>query len=111
MKLPNADRAIIERGKLRDYCLNPNHPRGKHKAKVFRRILGFGPEDAENLGGQIAARLPDEDCEIGEEDGFGKRFMVDVEIIGKQKSAVVRTGWIVKKGESIPRLTTCYVRT
>ncbi|WP_408629753.1 DUF6883 domain-containing protein [Acidithiobacillus ferriphilus] len=27
------------------------------------------------------------------------------------KSAVVRTGWIIRTGEDVPRLTSCYVRT
>lgn len=40
MKLPNADRAIVDVAKLRDYCLNPNHEEGKHKARVFAASLG-----------------------------------------------------------------------
>lgn len=35
MKLPNADRAVVGLAKLRDYCLSPTHPRGRHKARVF----------------------------------------------------------------------------
>lgn len=35
MKLPNGDRAVISMGKLRGYCLNPEHPSGRHKARVF----------------------------------------------------------------------------
>lgn len=27
--------------KLTGYCLNPEHPRGKHKARVFASALGF----------------------------------------------------------------------
>jgi len=34
MKFPNADRAFIADEKLRDYCLNPEPPRGRHKALV-----------------------------------------------------------------------------
>ena len=33
-KLPNADRAVVDLGKLRDYSLNPLHEVGKHKARV-----------------------------------------------------------------------------
>jgi len=49
VKLPNADNAVVEAAKLRDYCLNPAHPEGRHKARVFRSALGVGQEQAEWL--------------------------------------------------------------
>jgi hypothetical protein len=45
-KLPNAERAVVEIEKLRDYSLNPGHDEGKHKARVFRAALGFTRADA-----------------------------------------------------------------
>jgi hypothetical protein len=44
--LPNNDRAILDIRKIEDYCLNPAHPRGRHKAQVFRRALGIERADA-----------------------------------------------------------------
>ncbi len=44
MKLPNSDRAVVDIAKLRDYCLNPAHPRGRHKARVFAAALGLTAE-------------------------------------------------------------------
>jgi hypothetical protein len=35
MKMPGGHAAIVDRQKLTEYCLNPEHPRGKHKARVF----------------------------------------------------------------------------
>jgi len=49
MKLPNGDRAIVELEKLVDYCLNLDHPRGKHKARVFRATCGLAAEYAERM--------------------------------------------------------------
>jgi hypothetical protein len=49
MKLPKAENAVVDIAKLRDYCLNPNHPEGKHKARAFREKLGFERKDAELL--------------------------------------------------------------
>ena len=46
MKLPNGDQAIIDERKLVDYCLSPDHDEGKHKAVLFRELLGMGPEDS-----------------------------------------------------------------
>jgi hypothetical protein len=40
MKLPNAERAFVDIEKLRGYCLNPYHIRGKNKARIFSSILG-----------------------------------------------------------------------
>jgi hypothetical protein len=39
MKLPNGERAIVDRRKLEECCLNPHHPRGRNKAKVSRSRL------------------------------------------------------------------------
>ena len=41
---------IVDRQKLTGYCLNPDHPRGKHKARVFAK-LGFTTEYAKRTAG------------------------------------------------------------
>jgi hypothetical protein len=45
-RLPNAERAILQLRKLEDYCLDPEHPRGRHKARVFRSTLGLEHRDS-----------------------------------------------------------------
>ena len=37
---------VVEIAKLRDYCLSDTHPRGRHKARVFRSRLGLSADDA-----------------------------------------------------------------
>jgi hypothetical protein len=37
MKMPGGDAAVVDRRKLTGYCLNPEHPRGKRKARCSRR--------------------------------------------------------------------------
>jgi hypothetical protein len=49
MKLPSAGQAIVDIEKLRDYCLNPQHPRGRHKARVFASRLGITAKHADML--------------------------------------------------------------
>lgn len=39
MKLPNYEKAIVDDAKLLDYCLDPEHKIGKHKARVFQSAL------------------------------------------------------------------------
>lgn len=46
MKVPNAENAIVDIRKLRDYCLNPNHEVGKHKARVFASALNLTNKNA-----------------------------------------------------------------
>ena len=77
MKLPRAEEAIIDISKLRDYCLDPRHPRGKHKARVFNSALGLTREDAEELKDQIESSILIADCVAGEEDPHGRRYVVD----------------------------------
>jgi len=35
MKLPNGEESYIDERKIKDYCLNEDHPRGKHKAYIL----------------------------------------------------------------------------
>jgi hypothetical protein len=44
-KLPYAQNAVIEIVKLRDYCLSTEHPRGRHKSRVFHEALGLTVDD------------------------------------------------------------------
>ena len=110
MKLPNGDRAFVDIVKLRDYCLNDDHPRGKHKAKVFRSALGLTMEHADELRVALvdAARIID--VLSGLADEFGQRYVLDFIFVGPTGQALVRSTWIIRKGEDYPRLTSCYVR-
>lgn len=44
--LPLGTEAILDIRKIEDYCLSPMHPRGRHKARVFRDTLGLQQSDA-----------------------------------------------------------------
>lgn len=46
MRLPNLEHAVIDIEKLRAYVLNPLHPEGRHKARVFLAALGVSADDA-----------------------------------------------------------------
>ena len=108
--LPNYQQAFIAIEKLGDYCLNPFHPVGKDKAIVFKSALGLTDRDANFLKGAIIEKLPESEATLGREDQYGKRYTVDIKVRNLDKEAVVRTGWIIRKDESFPRLTTCYVK-
>jgi hypothetical protein len=109
MKLPGGADAIVEISKLRDYCLNPHHPRGRHKARVFAAVLGLSQNDAAFLRAELlrAARLSDAAATTS--DQYGERYTVDLMISRGDHRAAVRSAWIVLQGETKPRLTSCFV--
>jgi hypothetical protein len=107
--IPNSDRAILEIGKIKDYCLSPEHPRGRHKARVFRDVLDLGQKDAEWLCEVLLKGVQVHDAIEHVSDRYGTRWCVDVPIIRNGKSSVVRTIWIVRIDEQAPRFVTCWV--
>jgi hypothetical protein len=113
VKLPNAERAVIDIRKLRDYCLNPNHPEGKHKAHVFLAKMGLKEGDAERLRKMIAEAILVADATEKQPTPFGRRFVVEFEATWYEKFVVtvmtVRTAWIIRNDEDFPRLTSCYI--
>ncbi|MCE9530133.1 MAG: hypothetical protein K8T89_03200 [Planctomycetes bacterium] len=109
MKLPNAEQAVVEIAKLRDYCLNPDHPRGRNKARVFASALGMTAVHADELQASLLESAMTEDATATEFDEFGQRYVVDVIMEGPNGQASVRSTWIVRVGEDYPRLTSCYV--
>lgn len=109
MLLPNGTQAFVSIDKLRDYCLNPNHPIGKHKAAIFKKYLDYGQMHAEILKNQILQAIEKEECIPRESDEFGLRFEVKVKISNLDRAAIVVTAWIIRWDENFPRLTTCYI--
>ena len=64
MKIPNAERAVVDIRKLRDYCLNPAHDEGKHKARLFV-ALGMTANDAEDLRDILLQVVKAHDAQLG----------------------------------------------
>lgn len=109
MRLPNGDRASVPLEKLVDYCLNPEHPRGRHKARVFAAALGITAAEAEDLRRALLAAAAAQDAIPGEIDAYGERFVIDLQLTGPGGSVAIRSLWIIRTGENVPRLTSCYV--
>jgi len=109
MKLPNADRAIVDIVKLRDYCLNPQHPYGRHKARVFRAALGFDQNRAEELRQILQQIASTHEAQLGEKDDFGQRYVIDFALTAAAGPVDVRSCWIIRNGEEVARLTSCFV--
>ncbi|MFL6332678.1 MAG: DUF6883 domain-containing protein [Pyrinomonadaceae bacterium] len=110
IRLPNAERATVDVARLRDYSLNPEHDKGKHKARVFAAAMGFTVADAERLRDMILAAISTHEATRGTTDEHGTRYRVDFEAQGLRGQVTIRTAWHIDAGETIPRLVSCYVK-
>jgi len=110
MKLPNGTDAIVELTKLAGYCLDPTHPYGHHKARVFRSALGLTRADAEELREALLQAAKEDDAEATGSTDYGWLFVIDFEMKRDELQAVIRSRWIIRRGEMRPRLVTCFVR-
>jgi hypothetical protein len=108
MLIPNAEKAVVDIRKLRDYCLNPEHDDGKHKARLFASSLGMSAGAAEELRKILLEVIQSHEARLGRQDEFGQRYTLDFTIEWQNRSATLRSGWIIEHDAEIPRLTTCY---
>jgi hypothetical protein len=108
-RLPYRDQAMLDLRKIEDYCLNPIHPRGRHKARVFREALSIQRGDASWLRDVLLEAARSGEAVQDGEDAWGTCWRVDATIGRQRRSAVVRTIWIVRFGGSVPRFVTCWV--
>lgn len=108
MKLPAADRAVVEQAKVVDYLLNPWHSGNGGKADFFVGV-GFN-----RTGWQVFALALRRLAEIGAvsvhmETTYGDKYVVDGRLeTPSGRLPVVRTIWIVDRGAEVPRLITAY---
>jgi hypothetical protein len=101
----------VDAAKLHDYCLSDRHPRGRHKARVFRSRLGLSAADTSLLRDVLIAVARDDQnlLRATDKDIYGQRYMLDFEMETEVGTATIRSSWIVKTGEKVLRFITCYV--
>ena len=108
--LPNPHLAVVDLIKLSDYCLNPNHQRGQHKARIFASVLGVISDQAELLQQALLAAARNRPAHLTGADEYGERYRLDFILTGPNgRQATIRSTWIVRRGETFARLVTCYV--
>ena len=75
---PNAHLALVEREKITEYLLNPEHPDNGGKA-AFLITLGFDSEKWEILAAALRELVLNSDVELSMETIHGKKYIVDLE--------------------------------
>jgi hypothetical protein len=109
MKLPNGDRPQISRQKLVGYCLNPDHKRGKDKARRFREVLGITSENADLLYVLVQQAAIEGEVIQQTVTPFGQEFKVDWNI-PDTSGVQLRTIWEIAPGATEPRLITAFIK-
>lgn len=108
MRLPNAEQAHVDRGKIVDYLLSTEHERGRDKAEFFLRF-GFTAERWEDLASALRVHGASHEAVMEREDEFGVRYSVDG-MLGSPdgRNPSVKSVWMVDRGGSSPRLISAY---
>ena len=109
--LPNLDRAVVMVEKLRDYVLNMEHPQGRHKAIVFKDLLGVESRHAEAFAEVIRGTLFRAFAQRRHADKFGERWATYHEIVGLNgRPVIVTVAWMFRKEDpDLPVLISSYI--
>jgi hypothetical protein len=108
VRIPNADRAIIDEAKLSEYLLSPSHPIGRFKAMFFA-TLGYTQENWQQLEADLRTRHLTQDAVPTVSNDHGQKYEILAALrCPGGKIAQVRSVWIVLHSEDSPRLITAY---
>jgi len=108
VRVPNADRAIIEPPKLRDYLLSPIHPAGRFKAEFFRQ-LGYLGANWSRLDRDLRFQHLSAAVSRVSVTSPGTTYEIRAMLRGPSgfRSGVVSV-WMIRSGQEHPRLVTVY---
>jgi hypothetical protein len=108
LRIPNADRAVIEPAKLHGYVLSRSHPVGRFKAAFFF-TLGYSSENWQQLEVDLRSQHLSQDATPGERSQYGQKYTIRATLVGPSGgSADVVSVWVVRAGEEFPRFLTAY---
>jgi uncharacterized protein DUF6883 len=109
MKLPNGANAVIDEEKLMNYLLDPLHRYGRHHAELFRRLVGIDRDSWALLDAALRKAAMHGDATAGKPSEFGTKYEIRFSMTGPTGNHTILSVWMIRSGESIPRLITAYV--
>ncbi|MEA5617066.1 hypothetical protein VB711_04315 [Cronbergia sp. UHCC 0137] len=88
---------LIDPRKLTAYALDPENPKGKNKAFMFEKYLGYTKDNYQPLLDQIYFQALDAEAIPQNTDQYGTRYQIDLQIQGieSEQIEIVRTGWLI----------------
>ncbi len=108
MKLPLADEAEIPKAKIVLYLLNPEHRRGKGKARFFVG-RGFSMDNWRVMAGALRRHAAENEIAGEETTPLGVRLVVEGAMAMPNGTvAEIRSVWFIEHGERTPRFVTAY---
>jgi hypothetical protein len=108
MKLPAAERAVIEAAKIRDYLLSTSHPVGRFKTAFFTG-LGYTRANWRRLEADLRDLAVTGDAQPGRTSPYGEKYEIRGILSGPSgKSAEVLTVWIILVGGDVPQFVTAF---
>ena|SRR5580698_2054616 len=108
MKLPGVDKLIVEREKIQNYLLDPEHRFGGSKARFFNRF-GFTLEHWQQLAAALRTHGQVHEVKMVRQTDYGPRFEVEGELnVPDGRAPKVRSVWQQDHGAVAPRLITAY---
>lgn len=108
MRLPNAEKALIERRKLTEYLLSETHPAGRFKAQFFKK-LGFDQASVEQFEEWLRAIALNEPVTEIVSSPYGVKYIVDGQVTTPSaEQMTIRKVWLIEHGDERPRFVTAY---
>jgi uncharacterized protein DUF6883 len=77
---------------------------GRHKSRLFQALLGLTRDQATLLLDALKTAAVDGEAVAGRFDRYGQRYVIDFEFVGPIGRAMLRSAWIIRPGETAPRL-------
>jgi hypothetical protein len=105
MRIPSAADALIASEKIVDYLLNVDHPDGGPKARVLLSA-GFDRDRPGESERALREQHLTRDARPGKPSPFGTKYEITGALQGRRGSVVVESIWIIRHGETMPRLVT-----
>jgi hypothetical protein len=106
VRLPNAELAVIDDAKVRDYLVSSSHPVGRFKS-VFFAALGFTSANWEVLRDALLELARSADASPGQPSPFGQKYEVRGRLRGPSgRQAEIITVWQISNGREFAHFVT-----
>ena len=108
MRLPSAERAVVDEAKVRGYLLAAKHPVSRFKAAFFRTLV-YTPTDWLHLQQSLVAHALTAEAIPESASPLWPEVPNPCYASGAWgRSAVVVSIWIIRAGDDLPRLVTAF---
>jgi len=76
---------------------------------LFQELIGLNQNNSTLLLAALRTAAATDDAIVGKVDEYGHRYIIDFELEGPRGIAMIRSAWIVRAGEEVPRMVTYYI--